>query len=427
MPDFGRWTANGGDPSLNDINRADKFLDALAAEQPVYSTDRADAELAFLLSGWRDDVRQVPIDHVVPPLEAESALRNALDFSSRRRNRRSLAVIGSAAAAVLCLGGFASMVYSADPGDGLYGLHTMLFGDQRQTRDDAVVLAAQTEMQQVQQLIDNGQWDQAQERLTALSTKVQSVETVERKSELIQQWNALTYKVVEQDPAATLPPPGQPMPELPSSPLTLLPLPVITDTTTVSTPPEVTSVPSTPGSEVTVTTTSSSQTTTSPSAGASTTTSEPTTGTTTSAPSTDTTTAVTTSAASPSATTTTVSPSVTTTTTVAPSTTTTTVAPSSSTATTATTTTLTTTTATTTTVTTTTTQATVARPATTTTVAPAAEAPSVQQQEPSAPPARTQAPAQETVQATKEAQPPQQRSPEVVVTTTVPVGQPGGH
>ncbi|MCX2711942.1 anti-sigma-D factor RsdA [Mycolicibacterium sp. J2] len=431
MPDFGRWTANGGDPSLNDINRADKFLDALAAEQPVYSTDRADAELAFLLSGWRDGVRQVPIDHVLPPLEAESALRNALDFSSRRRNRRSLAVIGSAAAAVLCLGGFASMVYSADPGDGLYGLHAMLFGDQRQTRDDAVVLAAQTEMQQVQQLIDNGQWDQAQERLTALSTKVQSVETVERKSELIQQWNALTYKVVEQDPAATLPPPGQPMPELPSSPLTLLPLPVITDTTTVSTPPEVTSVPSTPGSEVTVTTTSPSQTTTSPSAGASTTTSEPTTGTTTSAPSTDTTTAATTSAAttsaaSPSATTTTVSPSATTTTTVAPSTTTTTVAPSTSTATT------TATTVTTTTVTTTTTQPTVARTATTTTVAPAAEAPpsaapSVQQQEPSAPPARTQAPAQETVQATKEAQPPQQRSPEVVVTTTVPVGQPSGH
>lgn len=408
MPDFGRWTANGGDPSLNDINRADKFLDALAAEQPVYSTDRADAELAFLLSGWRDEVRQVPIDHVVPPLEAESALRNALDFSSRRRNRRSLAVIGSAAAAVLCLGGFASVVYSADPGDGLYGLHTLLFGDQRQTRDDAVVLAAQTEMQQVQQLIDNGQWDQAQERLAALSTKVQSVETVERKSELIQQWNALTYKVVEQDPAATLPPPGQPLPELPSSPLTLLPLPVIessTDTTTVSTPPEVTSVPTTPGSEVTVTTTppsetstsASSSTSTSPSADASTTTSEP-------APSTTTTSAV----PSTSTATTTVTPSATTTTTtVAPSTTTTT-----------------------------TTQATVARTTTTTTIAPAVEAPPsaappVQQQEPSTPPARNQPPqahAEETVQATKEASAPQQRAPEVVVTTTtVPGGQPGGH
>ena len=30
MPDFGRWSANGGDPSLNEINRTDRFLDALA-------------------------------------------------------------------------------------------------------------------------------------------------------------------------------------------------------------------------------------------------------------------------------------------------------------------------------------------------------------------------------------------------------------
>ena len=29
MPDFGRWTSNGGDPSLNEINRTDRFLDAL--------------------------------------------------------------------------------------------------------------------------------------------------------------------------------------------------------------------------------------------------------------------------------------------------------------------------------------------------------------------------------------------------------------
>ncbi|QNJ94746.1 hypothetical protein HZU40_11120 [Mycolicibacterium fluoranthenivorans] len=417
MPDFGRWTSNGGDPSLNDINRADKFLDALASEQPVYSTDRADAELAFLLTGWRDEVRQVPMDHVVPPHEAESALHHALDFSTRRRNRRSLAVIGSAAAAVLCLGGFASVVYSANPGDGLYGLHSMLFGDQRQTRDDAVVLAAQTEMEQVQQLINTGQWDQAQDKLAALSTKVQSVETVERKSELIQQWNALTYKVVEQNPAATLPPAGEPLPVLPSSPLTLLPVPVIdsrTDTSTATTtPPEATSVTSTTGSEVLLTTTtpSSDTTTTSPGAETSTTTSEPATSSTS------------------STSTTSVTPSTTTTTSVAPSTTTTTVAPSTSTSTTAPSTTA-----------TTTTQATVSRTATTTTtVAPNAAAspsatsaaPPVQQEEPSAPPARTQAPqspAEEPVQTTKapaaESTSAPQRAPEVVVTTTT---VPSGH
>ncbi|MDT5129672.1 MAG: hypothetical protein QOH54_5316, partial [Mycobacterium sp.] len=41
MPDFGRWTGNGGDPSLNEINRDERFLDALASGQPVYATDPA--------------------------------------------------------------------------------------------------------------------------------------------------------------------------------------------------------------------------------------------------------------------------------------------------------------------------------------------------------------------------------------------------
>ena len=43
MPDFGRWNANGGDPSLSDINRSDQFLDALASGGPVYAADQGEA------------------------------------------------------------------------------------------------------------------------------------------------------------------------------------------------------------------------------------------------------------------------------------------------------------------------------------------------------------------------------------------------
>jgi hypothetical protein len=60
MPDFGRWGGNGGDPSLNAIARTDQYLDALASEHPVYATDPADAELANLMAGWRDEVRRPP-------------------------------------------------------------------------------------------------------------------------------------------------------------------------------------------------------------------------------------------------------------------------------------------------------------------------------------------------------------------------------
>ena len=60
-PDHNRWPTGGGDPSLHEINRVDRFLDALGTNQRAYSTDRAEAELAFLLSDWRDDIRDAPM------------------------------------------------------------------------------------------------------------------------------------------------------------------------------------------------------------------------------------------------------------------------------------------------------------------------------------------------------------------------------
>ena len=195
MPDYGRWTSNGGDPSLNEINRIDQFIESLSSNQQVYSTDPGEAELAFLLADWRDGIRETPVSAIVTEQDAVNAL-HAGQTSTRRPGRGHLAVVGSAAAAVLCLGGFGTAVYGAAPGDSLYGVRSMLFGDQQVTRDDQVVLAAQTELAEVQKLVEQGHWDQAQDRLVALSTTVQSVEQVESKHDLIELWNALTYKVV---------------------------------------------------------------------------------------------------------------------------------------------------------------------------------------------------------------------------------------
>ena len=217
MPDYGRWNS-GGDPSLNDINRTDQFLDALASQQPVYATDRGEAELAQLLAGWRDDVRETPMGHVLTAEDAAIALGRV---TKPPRRRLSLAVIGSAAAAVLAIGGVGAVVAGSGPGDALYGLRTMLFGEQTQTRDDAVILAAQTEMQQVQQLIEQGDWAGAQAKLEAVTTTVATVNDVAEKEELIAQWQELTVKVEAQDPVATVPP-GAPLPTFPDVPVAVL-------------------------------------------------------------------------------------------------------------------------------------------------------------------------------------------------------------
>jgi hypothetical protein len=210
VPDLGRWNASGGDPSLNEINRTDRFLDALAGQQPVYSTDPSEAELAQLLSGWRDEIRTPPLMRPVTPRDAAAALTRAID--ARKRTRFSMALVGSVAAAVLCIGGFGAVVASSGPGDALYGLHTALFGEQ--TRTDKVSLASQ-QLAEVQQLIDEGQWQAAQDKLQAVTTTVATVNDVEQKQELVSQWQELTVKVDAQDAGATLPPgvPPPPMPE----------------------------------------------------------------------------------------------------------------------------------------------------------------------------------------------------------------------
>jgi hypothetical protein len=260
MPDFGRWTSNGGDPSLNEINRTDRFLDALASQQPVYSTDPSEAELAQLLAGWRDEVRTPPLMAPVTPRDASMALRRAVE--TRKRNRMSLTIVGSVAAAVLCLGGFGAVVAGAGPGDALYGLRTMLFGEQQTTRDDAVMLASQ-QLAEVQQLINEGQWDAAQDKLQTLTTTVATVNDVEQKQELANEWRELSVKVENKDPAATVPP---------DAPPATLPEPVvIAPGSSTTTPPSDTTTSSsdttTSSSETTTssseTTTSSSETTTS--------------------------------------------------------------------------------------------------------------------------------------------------------------------
>ena len=104
----------------------------------MYATDPGEAELANLLAGWRDEVRDAAADggrHAARRGDRAARARS----TSRRRSRMSMAVVGSVAAAVLCLGGFGAVVAGAGPGDALYGLRTMLFGEQHATRDDQVV------------------------------------------------------------------------------------------------------------------------------------------------------------------------------------------------------------------------------------------------------------------------------------------------
>lgn len=206
------------EPSLDAIRRSEDFIDALAAGNPVVPRDPADAALAALLAGWRDETRWPPASGLIAEPQAVAALNAGLAEkrtgrgdpmmgpATTKRSRRGLSAVGVAAAAVLCIGGFGAVVAGAGPGDALYGLRTMLFGTPKQVREDQVGLAARTELNQVQQLISQGDWEQAQSKLVEVSSQVESIGDSSQKQELVEQFNDLSAKVVERDPDATAPP-----------------------------------------------------------------------------------------------------------------------------------------------------------------------------------------------------------------------------
>jgi hypothetical protein len=215
------------DPGLDAIMRTDRFVDALASGARMSSVD----PLSAMLGEWRDDVRRQPDARVVTMAQASAALARLQ--KPPRRNRFALTVVGGLAAAVLCLGGFGAIVLDARPGDALYGLRSTVFGERTETRNEAVTLAAQ-ELDQVQQLVNQGNWDEAQQKLVTLGPTVQSVSDAQSKQQLVEQYNSLTAKVIQRDPQAAPPPPGVPPPVNPSSPLTFLQVPVIVETTTTA-------------------------------------------------------------------------------------------------------------------------------------------------------------------------------------------------
>ena len=199
MPEFG-FTDR---PGLDELSRTDLLLDALAERAPVDVDDPNEDALANLLGSWRDDLRWPPASALVSPEEAVGALRAGM--VEQRRGRRGLAAIGSVAATLLALSGFGALVVEARPGGTLYGLHSMFF-DEPRVNQNQTMLSAKADLAKVQQLIDKGQWTQAENQLAEVSSTVQSMNDSAGRKELLDEINLLNAKVDSRDPNATLPP-----------------------------------------------------------------------------------------------------------------------------------------------------------------------------------------------------------------------------
>lgn len=201
--------------SLDEFARTDLLLDALAQRRPVIVEDRDVDVLTTMLEDWRDNLRWPPASALVTPEEAVNALRTGL--AERRRGRRGLTAVGSVAAALIALSGFGAMVVEARPGTPLHGLHAMFF-DQPRVNEKQEMLAAKADLAKVEESIDRGEWEQAKNQLTDVSSLVQSIDDPAVRQDLMNQLKLLNAKVESRNPNATVPTPS-------ATPKAAIPLP----------------------------------------------------------------------------------------------------------------------------------------------------------------------------------------------------------
>ncbi|SPM32714.1 hypothetical protein MRAB57_513 [Mycobacterium rhizamassiliense] len=198
MPEF----ALPDRPGIDELVHTDQLLDALANREKFDADDPNEGALAMLLGDWRDDLRWPPASALVSPEEAIAAWHAGLE--DRRHGRRGVATIGSVAATLLVLSGFGAVVAEARPGDTLYGLHAMFF-DEPHMNQNQIELSAKAELAKVQEMIDKGEWVQAQSQLDEISSTLQSMDAGTGRNDLMDEVNLLHTKVVARDPNATLP------------------------------------------------------------------------------------------------------------------------------------------------------------------------------------------------------------------------------
>lgn len=254
FPGQGGWQENEGPEDLAALRRTNRMIDAIAADLPVATSDSDEYAVAMMLAAWREDVGREPMPAKPTLGQARNALRDR-----GGRSRMLATTVGSAAAVTLLFGGFGAAVYQSHPGDALYGLRTSLFGAPPAVRTDPVVLSAQTELAQVEKLISQGDWEEAQQQLGVAAARVNEVGDAQQKAELASRVQQAEVRIDAKDPQATVPPEMvTETTRIMLSPPSIAPITSTTTTSTTSTTPASTTTSDSTSASTSTTETSGS-------------------------------------------------------------------------------------------------------------------------------------------------------------------------
>ncbi|WP_436492327.1 anti-sigma-D factor RsdA [Actinokineospora sp. HUAS TT18] len=239
------------------VHADDAFLDALGAAvrgESAVRPDSQDAELAALLSSWRDDVDAAPIGELV---DTKYAVATVFAAKARKARKPRLLVPLAAAAAAIAIAftGAGLAARDAQPGDTLWGLTKVLYADHARSIEAAA--AVRQDLQIAQTALAEGKLAEAKDKLEDAQAGLPSVSSEDGQADLAQQHAELVSQLpgtpaneVVPPPSGsptTVPPPSttvQPSsppstttPQPPSSTPTTTPAPTTTEEPT-TTPPE---------------------------------------------------------------------------------------------------------------------------------------------------------------------------------------------
>jgi hypothetical protein len=251
MPPFSNgMTASESDfaADLSAVQADDALLDALGGSDPKIADGLGDQELNALLLAWRRDIDSEPLADLVDTDTAITTVKTAAMAKRRgHRERRSrLLVPVAAAAAVLAIAftGTGLAARDAQPGDTLWGLTKVLYGDHARSVEAAA--AARVDLEKANIALAGGRINDARKALDDAQAALRQVSVDDNLGQLMAQHRQLSAQLESPNPVPLPPMTQSPANSSPSSQLaqpptgptsTQLPAATASGTPTAQSPP----------------------------------------------------------------------------------------------------------------------------------------------------------------------------------------------
>ncbi|GAB19716.1 hypothetical protein GOEFS_094_00150 [Gordonia effusa NBRC 100432] len=161
--DSSGWQHHGTETPLDmhAVRADDEFLEALARDMPVSTSDDAEYQLAGLLAGWRHDLLSEPAPEFPSIDEVERAIIASQPRPARKAAVRHLRLAsGAAAVVVVAAAGLTVLSQGAAPGDPLWGVKKVVFAEQASQTQAAT--NAQQNLERAEEALSRGETQQAQ-------------------------------------------------------------------------------------------------------------------------------------------------------------------------------------------------------------------------------------------------------------------------